>query len=213
MTALSGVRAIASAIERIPENKLFFADKLYDELFRGQFTEEAYDQALDHICKTGALCQPGRGIYYRPQRGKYGPVPLSQSEIISVFTEEERGAIIGYAMYNQLKLTTQVPKVVEVLSSKAKERPERIGNVSLQFCNLKYTTEVINALCMLEVLQNFEAIQELNYYQFRCLCKEFSTTYSDRAMRQVVVARPYKKRTLAFLKKVLDYYGVLTDLC
>lgn len=203
-----GAQAVADLIQRVPENKLIFASKVYEEQLCGQITEGAYYQTLGRLCKSGVLCRIGKGTYYRPQRGKYGLIPLPQSEIISAFTEEETGAVVGYAMYNELKLTTQVPKAVEVFSAKVEQQTKSIGNVSVRFCGLEYTPEVTNALRMLEVLQNFEEIQELNYYQFICFCKRFAARYSEEAVRQVVAVRQYKKRTLAFLKSVLEYYDV-----
>lgn len=209
---MTGTQAIVSLIERIPENKLIFANKLYEEQLCGQVTEGVYYQTLDRLCKSGVLCRIGRGTYYRPQKGKYGLIPLPESEIISAFTEKGTGAVVGYAMYNKLKLTTQVPKVVEVFSAKVEQQTKSIGNVLLRLCGLEYTPEVTSALCMLEVLQNFEEIQELNYYQFLCLCKRFAAQYSEAAVQQVVAVRQYKKKTLAFLKGLLEYYGVPNDI-
>ncbi len=203
-----GAQTIANLLQSIPENKLIFANKLYEEQLRGQVKEGAYYQTLGRLCKSGVLCRIGKGAYYRPRKGKYGSIPLPQSEIISAFTKNGAGTVVGYAMYNELKLTTQVSKSVEVLSAKVEQQTKSIGDVSLRYCGLEYTPEVINALSMLEVLQNFHAIQELNYGQFICFCEKFSLRYSEMAVQQVVVARPYKKRTLAFLKSILEYYNV-----
>lgn len=207
-----GAQAIANVIEQIPENKLIFANKLYAEQFCREITEGAYYQTLGRLCKAGALCRIGKSTYYRPQKGKYGLIPLPQSEIISAFTAEGSGAVVGYAMYNELKLTTQIPKVVEVFSAKVEQKTKSIGNVSVQFCGMDYTPDVRSTLCMLEVLQNFESIQELSYYQFLRFCEEFTSQYNENAVQQVVVARAYKKRTLSFLKSVLEYYGTPNSL-
>lgn len=207
-----GAQAIASVIDNIPENKLIFASRLYEEQLSHEVTESAYYQTLGRLCKSGLLCRIGKGTYYRPRKGKYGLIPLPQSEIVEAFTQGESGAVVGYAMYNELRLTTQIPKEVEVFSSKVEQHTKSIGNVSVRFCGLAYTPEVTNALCMLEVLQNFEKIQELNYRQFLHYCEEFSGQYNENAVQQVVAVRPYKKRTLSFMKSILEHYGISNGL-
>lgn len=205
---MAGTQSVAKRISRIPENQLIFASKLYEEQFRGEMTEGAYYQALGRMCKAGSLCRIGRGTYYRPKRGKYGPLPLPQAEVLSVFTTDGAGTIVGYTMYHQLKLTTQIPKTITVLTSRLEQQTKQLGDVSLRFCNLNYTPKVKNSLHMLEVLQNFETIQELNYPQFLRLCEAFSAQYQEEVIRQILAQRSYKKRTLSFLKNVLDYYRV-----
>lgn len=200
-------QTITNLVQTMPENKLIFANKLYEERLHGQVTESAYYQTLGRLCKRGVLCRIGKGTYYRPRQGKYGLVPLPQSEIIAAFTENGTGAVVGYAMYHELKLTTQISKSVEVFSAKVEQQTKSIGNVSLRYCGLEYTPEVTNALSMLEVLQNFNEIQELNYQQFLHFCEKFSARYNETAVQQVISARQYKKRTLAFLKNILEFYG------
>ncbi len=101
----------------------------------------------------------------------------SQKEIVAAFTEPDKGTVVGYSLYNSLKLTTQVAKTVEVFSSEIEQRTKNISNVLLQFCNLVYTPEVKGMIHMLEVLQNFGEIQDLNYHQFITFCEKFAQEY------------------------------------
>lgn len=87
-------------------------------------------------------------------------------------------------MYNSLKLTTQVAKTVEVFSSEIEQRTKNISNVLLQFCNLVYTPEVKGMIHMLEVLQNFGEIQDLNYHQFITFCEKFAQEYDGKVFEQ-----------------------------
>ena len=65
---------------------------------------------------------------------------------------------------------------------------------------------------MLEVLQNFEEIQDLNYASFVRFAKEFAETYHDETFATVIKEKRYQKRTISFLKEVLSYYGVSNNL-
>ena len=203
---------ITQTIEQIPENELIFASKLYTRQLSSEVTESAYYKTLERLCKAGELCKIAKGTYYRPKSSKYGIVPPSQKEIIAAFTEEEKGTVVGYSLYNSLKLTTQISKNVEVFSSALEQQTKNISNVLLQFCNLIYTPEVKSMISMLEVLQNFGEIQDLDYIQFVKFCEQFSETYTDEIFKQVCCQIKYPKRTISFLRNVLIHYNVSNDL-
>lgn len=65
---------------------------------------------------------------------------------------------------------------------------------------------------ILEVLKNYSEIQDLNQNQFIKLCEEFAPHYSDEVFEYVNLRIHYPKRTIAFLRSILDYYGVKNNL-
>ena len=205
-------RTVARTIRLFPENELIHASKLYTEQLSNAVGEDAYYQLLGRMCKAGTLCRIAKGIYYRPQMCKYGIVPLSQKEIVAAFTEPDKGTVVGYSLYNSLKLTTQVAKTIEVLSSEVEQQTKTIGGVLLKSCDLHYTPEVKNMIHMLDVLQNFEDIQDLNYRQFISFCKDSANGYNEKAFGYVLTKQRYQKKTISFLRNILDYYGVENSL-
>jgi len=209
---MTGAQIIMRIVEQFPENELIFANKLYMEQLRETVSEESYYQTLGRMCKAGALCRIAKGTYYRPKISKYGIVPPSQKEIAAAFTEPDKGTVVGYSLYNSLKLTTQIAKTVEVFSSQIEQQTKNISNVLLRFCNLIYTPEVKGMIHMLEVLQNFNEIQDLNYHQFIAFCEKFAQEYDDKIFEQVVRKVRYQKKTISFLRNVLNYYGVENNL-
>lgn len=209
---MTSTQIISQAIEQIPENELIFASKLFSQRLSSEVTESAYYKTLERLCKAGNLCKIAKGTYYRPKTSKYGIVPPSQREIVAAFTEQGKGTVVGYSLYNSLKLTTQVSKTIEVFSSALDQQTKNISNVLLQFCNLIYTPEVSDMVHMLEVLQNFGEIQDLNYTQFIKFCEEFSETYSDEIFAQVCQQIRYQKKTISFLRNVLTHYRVPNNL-
>lgn len=209
---MTGAQIITQTLEHFPENELIFASKLYAERLREAVCEDTYYQTLSRMCKAGTLCRIAKGTYYRPKRNKYGIVPPSQKEIITAFTDPDKGTVVGYSLYNSLKLTTQVPKTVEVYSSQIEQQTKSIGNVLLQFCDLIYTPEVNGMIHMLEVLQNFGEIQDLNYHQFIYFCEKFAQEYDGRIFEQVIQKMRYQKKTISFLRNILNYYSVENNL-
>ena len=209
---MTGAQIIKQAIEQFPENDLIFASKLYTEQLSEAVSEEAYYQTLGRMCKVGTLYRIAKGTYYRPKTSKYGIVPPSQKEIIAAFTKPDKGTVVGYSLYNSLKLTTQVAKTVEVFSSQIEQQTKNISNVFLQFCDLCYTPEIKGMIHMLEVLQNFNEIQDLNYHQFISCCEKFAQEYDGKIFEQVIQKIRYQKRTISFLRDILNHYGVENSL-
>ena len=209
---MTGAQIITQTMEQFPESELIFASKLYTEQLSEAVSEEAYYQTLGRMCKAGSLCRIAKGTYYRPKTSKYGIVPPSQKEIVAAFTEPDKGTVVGYSLYNSLKLTTQVAKTVEVLSSRMEQQTKTISTVFLQFCDLVYTPEVKRTLHVLEVLQNFGEIQDLNYRQFLSFCEQFAHEYDASALEQVIQKMRYQKKTISFLRNILNHYGVENNL-
>ena len=104
-------------IKEYTENELIFASRVYQEKLSNEMNEAAYYQMLSRMCKDGSITRITKGIYCRPKFSKFGTIPPSESEIVRSFTENGQGVVVGYSLYNALKLTTQVPKRVSVYSS------------------------------------------------------------------------------------------------
>lgn len=209
---MANTHMLPNALKQIQENELIFTGKLYATQLNDEMAERTYYKAIEQLCKSGELCRLARGIYYRPKKSKYGIVPLSQKEIVSAFTEPNRGMVVGYSLYNSLKLTTQVSKTIEVYSSQIEQRTKKIGNIHIRFCDLEFTPEVKSTIQMLDVLLNFNEIQDLNYRQFITFCEQFSTGYNEEVFELVYQHIRYSKRTISFLRTVLNYYGVENGL-
>lgn len=153
-----------------------------------------------------------KGIYCRPKITKYGTVLPSEREIIKLFTEKNKGTVVGYSLYNSLNLTTQIAKKHEVYSSSVEQQTKTIGNVFIKQYALEYSVKVTNTIHMLEVLQHYNEIQNLNTQQFINLCEKFKNQYSEEVFEYVIKHIRYSKRTISFLKNILDYYHIANSL-
>ena len=143
---------------------------------------------------------------------KYGKLPPSQKEIVSYYTEPDVGTIVGYALYNRLRLTTQVGKSIKVYSSRQTPPTETVPSVWVTYCNLDFTPEVKAVIHMMDVLQHFGEIQDLDYARFLEFSREFAQQYSDETFDQVNQALRYQEKDIAFLREVLHYHGIQHNL-
>lgn len=209
---MSARAIVTQAVEQINLNQVFFASQLYREELSWQVTEATFYKTMERLCKEGVLSKVAQGTYCKPKTGKFGLLPPSEGEIVNAFTKSKTGMTIGYSLYNSLRLTTQIGKNIEVLTSRIEQGQKTIGNVRLMQCKVKFEPETQSVIQMLEILLNYAKIQDLNVRQFLAYAETFSRDYSEEAFETVYRVRRYPKRVIAFLAEILDYYGTAHGL-
>ena len=200
------------AFGKYKENELIIASKLYKEELSNQITEAAYYKTLQRMCEAGELVKIAKGTYHLPKLGKYGIVPPSEKEIITAFTENKTGSVVGYSLYNELNLTTQISKTVNVLSSALDGFSKSIRNIVIHHVPLEFSPKIENMIQGLEVLQNFNTIQDINYSAFIKYSQTLSQAFEEKTFEEVISKTNYKKSTISFLKEILNYYNVKNNL-
>ena len=198
--------------QAVPENTLIMTGKLYHEKFSKQMSEPAFMQAISRLAKSGKIERISKGVYCIPKKTRFGTILPSDREIADLFTGEHNGVVVGYELYNSLGVTTQISKRVNVYSSLADEQLKQIGNVIVQKYDLNYTNEIKAMIRLMELLHNYKRIQEINYAAFLRSVKVLSCQYSENAFERVQKAISYPKRTVAFLREVLNYCQVPNTL-
>jgi hypothetical protein len=164
------------------------------------------------MTKSGELIKVSKGVYYLPKIGKFGVIPISNDEIISEFTRNNCGTVIGYSLYNSLNLTTQIPKIITVLSSSVDGNIKNIKNVSIEKVTIHFSKKIEKMIHTLEVLEDFYNIQDINYSAFISFVKEIVDEYNDKVFEDVITTINYKKSTIAFLQEILNYFNKENNL-
>lgn len=203
---------IKNSLEGYKENEIIFASNLYKTKLSYLVSEAAFYKTIERMCKSGELVKIAKGAFYLPKKSKYGIVPLSDKEIIYAFTKNNTGTVVGYSLYNSLNLTTQVAKTIEIMSSKPEKIKKTIRNIVVHRIKIDYTENVVKLIQCLEVLQNYNSIQDLNIKSFVMFTKEISDCYNDEIFEKVITTINYKKSTIAFLQEILNFYGVKNNL-
>lgn len=198
---------VEEAIHCFQPNELIVASKLFSEKLEGRVSEAAYYKTLERMCKAGELVKTAKGTYYLPKISRFGAVPLSEKEIISAYTKDESGTVVGYSLYNQLGLTTQIAKATEVLSSALDSQTKTIRNIVVRYSPLRFTDDVKQMVQALDVLQNIEQIQDINYHALVSYTKSIAESYEQSIFEEVIAKQKYQKATIAFLQNILNYYG------
>lgn len=202
---------IETIIEQEPENKLLEARTLYNQSF-STIPEMTYYKTLERMCKKGFLVHLTKGLYYRPKNTRFGTVPISEKDIVDHYIKDNQGIVVGYRLYNQKGLTTQISKRVEILSSAVPGKKKNIHNVYVININISLTPETIPIIETLEILQNYKSIEDINNTALAAYMKDFARQYADEATVYVLKNRKYKKSTIAFLESFLNYFKVENTL-
>lgn len=201
-------KTLKNTINEMPKNQIFEASKLYFEQFNFSMSEAAFYKALERMVKEYVLIKISKGIYARPEQSKYGIVPPSEEEIISNFIENNKGIVIGYQLYNLLNISTQISKNIKIYCNMINQQTKTIGNVFIERKEVDFSDEVCKVIEMLEILSNFNSIQDLNYNSFILLCEKFYKQYDEETTKYVLAKMRYSKSTIAFLRNILNHYGV-----
>ena len=209
---MKGNPVVKNALAEFEENELIVASKLYREKLSGLISEAAYYKTLQRMCESGELVKIAKGTYHLPKVSKYGIVLPSENEIISAFTENETGTVVGYSLYNALNLTTQISKTITVMSSALEGLTKSIRNVVVHQVPLEFSQEITSMVHGLEVLQNFSTIQDINYSAFLAYTERLASSFDAEAFREVISIKNYKKSTISFMREILNYYQVENDL-
>ena len=202
---------VRRVLSEFKENELIIVRKLYREELSSQISESTYYKKIKEMCESEELVKLAKGIYYKPKVSKYGTVPPSEKEIIDAFTANETGTVVGYSLYNALNLTTQISKQVVVLSSSLEGRTT-IGNIIIYPVSLEFTPKITNMVHGMEVLQNFDTIQDINYSAFLAYMEQLANSFNSNEFEKVISAKVYKKSTISFLREILNYYKTENNL-
>ena len=198
-------------VEACPENTIIEIGALYREFFSHD-SETAFAKAVERMVKAGDIVQITRGVYYKPRRTDFGVVPLTDNAIADHYMRDGHGIAIGYKLYNDKGISTQVGKNVEILSDSLPGEQKRAGNVKVTKSSVGLTSMTIPVIETMEILQNYSKIEDLNRKRLAAYMKEFASNYSEEATHEVISKRKYKKSTIAFLKAFLDYLNVPNTL-
>lgn len=198
---------VESAIEEIPFNQLIITSDLYRK-FSFEITEQAFYKTMERLSKSGKLIHLTKGVYCRPKKTRFGTIPISEDEIANYYLENHRGILVGYRMFNQKGITTQISKQIEILSTALAEEQKHICNVSVRRITAPLTEETIPVIETMEILQAYQGIEDIDITVLTEYMAGFAQVYSESAMEIVLTNRKYKKSTIAFIAAFLDYHQV-----
>ncbi len=192
---------------------IFFSD-----LQRKDITKSALNQQLKKLCDKGLLQKYDKGVYYIPKKTLLNSTIGPNADMVARYRFISKGDNIdgfygGNSFANQIGITTQVPRVVEIVSNNtnSSDREVRIGNRSFYVRKpiVHITKENVYVLQMLELLKNLDAYLDYSYAEARERFKEYISIHGIKRSDVDLYIRKYPIATFKYyyeleLDHVLD---------
>jgi hypothetical protein len=166
-------------------------------------------KAIERLIVRGIIKRVSTGIFYKPKKTVFGELRPGETEIIKpyLFEQGKRIAYItGTALFNNLGLTTQVPKTIKIAS---RNKRITINAGSLKAKPVKsyvdVTDENYQFLEILDVLKDFTIIPDLDKEAgIMFLLNKLKNLSEKEKSRMIKFALQYPPRTRAFLGALLN---------
>lgn len=200
-----------NTIEQIPCNQIFVASELKNTHL-SEIPEKTYYKILERLSKQEALVHLTKGLYYRPEHNEHGPVPINEKHIIEHYISNQSGIVIGEHLFQQAGLIPKTSEDIKILSNNLKEEKKHIGRIEVHKTNMSLDSDTIPMIETLEILQNYNKTENINKNRFLSYMRKFTEAYSDETAEYVIEHKKYKKSTIAFLERMLTWYGVENSL-
>lgn len=196
---------IKSTVNRIQPGRVF----KYSDLGVSRNEYGAAAKTLSRLVKEKTVKRLSTGVFYKPKATAFGELGPSESEQLRpyLFNGRKRIAYItGAALFNQLGLTTQVPKDID-LASITKKPVSKVGNIKVRFVKsyADVNNKNYNLLGILDVLKNFKRIPDLNEKSAIKRITAIIAELTDREKKDLLkYALAYPPRARAFLGALLE---------
>ena len=161
---------------------------------------------LNQLCEEGKIVRFEKGIYYIPTQTPFGKSLLNPRKVIECKYISQGGETVGYysgiTFQNQLRLTTQMPNVIEIYTNNETTRVRDVyvgkQKVLLRRARTKITAANADALSFLELMNdlNPDMLDEekrsilIKFITDRKITRKDITTYApvfpDKSLRTLI---------------------------
>ncbi len=154
------------------------------------------------------------GIVKTVSKGDYsiGKKKIDERKILSDYTSNGKGMVVGYALFNKIGLTLYQDERIVIYTNVISTKQKSIGNLLLKRVDLIFTDEIIDLVSLLEILDVGFGIRGGDYLMYRNVVELLAKTYTDDNFKQVIGAVRYKYSTIVKLNELLNRLNI-NNLC
>lgn len=169
----------------------------------------AATKAIERLIKKGVIKRISTGVFYKPKQTVFGELKPDEEKIITpyLFKNGKRIAYItGLLLYNKMGLTTQIPKEINIASSKKRIYISR-GNIKASAAKsyVKVTDENYKLLELLDAPKDFKKIPDLDKKSaVKILSNKILELNNKQKKALIKIALEYPPRVRAFLGALLE---------
>lgn len=189
---MSITQTVQKAIENIPAGKIFS----YQELPGYAKSPGAVIKAISRLVGEKRLRRFSKGRFYVPKTGILGTRKPSDNELLRSMLYKDgrlRGYVTGLSLYNQLGLTTQVPRTITLAINGGRQEKE-FGTIKIktQVARVPIEERDVPLLQLLDALKEIKSISDSNInLSLKILQKKISELSDKDQARLVSLAVKY----------------------
>jgi len=203
-------QTVNQQIDRMKPGKLF----AYQDISTYAEHSDAVVKAISRNSKKLGLVKIKKGLFYKSEIGRFGPMAPKDNDVINYFTSRNNrtvGYVTGPALYYRWGLTTQIPAEVNIATSTDKREKANLSGfriVTTPSRFKKVTKKNIQVLQFLDVLKNIDRIPDAKTEDVASkLAERLKKFPSDRITEMEKIAvEAYTERTKALLGSFLETY-------
>ena len=170
----------------------------------------ALAKLLSRKVEAGQLTRLTKGKYYKPKNTMFGVLMPDSQQLIKSITEKNGktiGYITGIKAYQERRLTTQLPNIIEI-AIQGKTKPDlHIGNYQFRFVERRFvfTTEQVPLLQLLDALKDIKRIPDATVSETIITIKEILRKMTiDEVENMVQLAQYYPPFVRALLGAIVQ---------
>ena len=194
-------------MEPLIVNEIYDSDDLSQYISR-----ESYYQLLSRLVNRGRLGRISKGSYYIPTSEVFSHVNLTDDILVDMFTAYSKGIEVGEILFSEKKIMLSVPQNRKVYTSLIKDHKMTVNGIFFKRVNLAFSVSEKATIEMLEVLENYYKMGDINHGNLISMYLSFIRNYDDNVARKVLDTIGYTKSTIDFLKTILDAHRVPNTL-
>lgn len=199
---------IIAYLDDVESGTVLNINELYEKHFN-KMSQAAFFKAMERLVNDGVLCRAAKGMYVKADsQGE------AKEAVLNYYFGENNnnGMYIGYYLYQKYGITEKKSDTIELYSNRMTKQTANIDNIHVKRIGVLLNYENTKVIEALEILEHFNEIEGLNKHKFAKYARQFATGYNDISAVYVLENVKYKKRTIAFMKKILDMYKVENSL-
>ena len=166
-------------------------------------------KALERLQKKGEIKKVAKGMFYKPESSTFGEMPPNYESILQNYLYEggkRTGYVTGYALYNQLSLTTQMAFTTTIATNRNLKKIN-IGWLKTNSVKayVKVTEENFQLLGILDALKDIKSIPDSSASNAIKILMPKIKNFSKKEIEGLMkYALQYPPRVRALLGAVLE---------
>ena len=208
---MGAAEQVRNIIMDIPQNQIIAASDLKRNML-SDVTDACFYKTLERMTQQGSLVHLTKGLYYRPMLENNSLIPMKEETIVDYYISDSAGTMIGEGLYVERGISRGLEKRMVFISNRLTEAKKHVASIEVHGTDMQLDDSTIASIQMLELLQNYNKVSDVDKYKFVDVLHDFAEEYSDEATAYVLRNRKYKKSTIAFLARILDWYGISHSL-